>query len=442
MKIKKIKIKKAKKIIGEFIAPPDKSVSQRAVMLSALSNAEVRVDNFLDCDDCRRAIAAFRSMGVKISLRKNAANASTLYVKGRGLKGLNKAKKDMYIGNSGTTMRLISGILAAQDFKSVLSADPSLSVRPMERITGPLRRMGAHIKAREKTNHEFPPLTIFGGDLRAISYSMPVKSAQVKSCILLAGLFARGTTRVKEQIKTRDHTERMLKLFKAEISFSGLTVSIKQAKELISPKKIFVPGDISSAAFFIVAATLLSGSRLRIKQVGLNPTRIYFLKILKRMGAQIKILKKGANLKSFEPYADISVRGAKLTATVIKENEAAYCIDELPILCVAACFAKGQTKINGAGELRIKETDRIYSMVTNLKRMGADIKNVGNDLIINGVGRLHGAEVESFGDHRTAMSMIIAGLMASGLTTVKNTSCINKSFPEFMKILKNITELT
>ncbi len=440
--MKLIKIKKAVRIKGECIAPPDKSVSQRAVMISALSNAEVRVDNFLDCDDCRRAISAFRSMGIKISLKETADHGATLYVQGKGLQGLKKAKKDLYIGNSGTTMRLIAGILAAQGFKSVLSADPSLSVRPMGRITGPLRAMGARIKARKKAKQEYPPLTIYGKSLKSISYRMPIKSAQVKSCILLAGLFARGTTRVKEQIKTRDHTERMLKLFKAKISVSGLTASIKQTKELLSPKTMFVPGDISSVAFFIVAATLMRGSRLKVKQVGLNPTRIYLLKILKRMGAKIKILKKGANLKAFEPYADIQVLGSGLKSTIIKENEVAYCIDELPILCVAACFAKGQTKINGAGELRVKETDRIYSMVTNLRKMGADIKNVGNDLIINGTGRLYGAVVESFGDHRTAMSMIIAGLMACGQTTVKNTSCINKSFPDFMKILKNITELT
>lgn len=358
------------------------------------------------------------------------------------MKGLKKPKTSMYIGNSGTTMRLIAGILAAQDFRSILSADASLSARPMKRITAPLRAMGAQIKARKKTGQEYPPLTIDGGDLKSISYFLPVKSAQVKSCILLAGLFAQGTTRLREQIKTRDHTERMLKLFKARISVSGLNVGIKQTKELVAPKKIFVPGDISSAAFFIVAATLLNGSRLKIKKVGLNPTRIYFLKILKRMGADFEVLEKCSNLKAFEPYADIQVLGAQLKSTIIKEDEAAYCIDELPIICVAACFAKGQTKIIGAGELRVKETDRIYSMVTNLRKMGADIKNFGNDLIINGSGALYGAEVESFGDHRTAMSMVIAGLMACGQTTVKNTSCINKSFPEFMKILKNITELT
>ncbi|MCG2711185.1 MAG: 3-phosphoshikimate 1-carboxyvinyltransferase [Candidatus Omnitrophica bacterium] len=440
--MKMIKIKKIGKVKGECIAPPDKSISQRAVMISALSNAEVRVDNFLDCDDCRRAISAFRSMGIKIILKRNGAQGATLFVRGKGLKGLKKAKKDIYIGNSGTTMRLITGILAAQDFRSVLSADPSLSVRPMKRITEPLRAMGALIKARKKAKEEYPPLIINGRNLKSISYRMPVTSAQVKSCILLAGLFSRGTTRVKEQIKTRDHTERMLMLFKASISVCGLTVSIKQSKELVSPKKMFVPGDISSAAFFIIAATLLSGSRLKVKKVGLNPTRIYLLKILKRMGANIEILKNGANLKAFEPYADIQVFGAPLKSTTIKEDEVAYCIDELPILCVAACFAKGKTKIIGAGELRVKETDRIYSMVNNLRKMGADIENLGNDLMINGTGRLCGAEVESFGDHRTAMSMVIAGLMASGQTTVKNTSCINKSFPEFMETLKNIAELT
>ncbi len=437
-----VKIKKAKKLKGVCIAPPDKSVSQRAVLISALSNGQVRVDNFLDCDDCRRAIDALRSMGIKISLKKTASYVDTLFVHGKGLQGLKKARHDLYIGNSGTTMRLITGILAGQDFKSVLSADSSLSVRPMKRITIPLKAMGARIKARIKAKQEYPPLIIYGRDLKSISYSMPVKSAQVKSCILLAALFAQGTTRVKEQIKTRDHTERMLRLFKAGICVKGLNVSIKKVKVLKSPKRFFVPGDISSVAFFIVGATLLKGSSLKLKRVGLNPTRIYLLKILKRMGAKIEILKTGANLKAFEPYADIRVLGAALKATTIKENEVAYCIDELPILCVAACFAKGITKIINAGELRVKETDRIYSMVTNLRKMGADIKNEDNNLIINGTGVLFGAQVESFGDHRTAMSMIIAGLMASGQTTVKNCSCINKSFPEFMKILKNITELT
>lgn len=440
--MKTIKVRKAIKIKGECIAPADKSVSQRAVMISSLANSPVRVDNFLDCDDCRRAINAFRAMGIKITLKKTAANTSILYVQGRGLKGLKKAKHALYIGNSGTTMRLIAGILAAQDFKSVLTADPSLSVRPMKRITGPLKAMGAQIKARIKAKQEYPPLVIFGKDLSAIKYSMPVKSAQVKSCVLLAAIFAKGITRVKEQIKTRDHTERMLRLFKSGISVNGLSVKIKQVKELKSPVNFFIPGDISSAAFFIVGATLLSGSRLKVKKIGLNPTRIYLLKILKRMGAKIEILKKGSNLKSFEPYADIRVVSASLKSTTIKETEAAYCIDELPILCVAACFATGTTKILGASELRIKETDRIYSMVTNLGKMGADIKSEDNNLIITGTGGLHGAQVESFGDHRTAMSMIIAGLLASGETTVKNSSCINKSFPEFMKILKNITKLT
>ena len=440
--MKTIKVKRANKIKGVCTAPADKSISQRAVLIGALSNAPLIVDNFLDCDDCRRAIDAFRSMGIKMTLKKKSASEAALYVHVKGLNGFQKAKKDLYIVNSGTTMRLIAGILAAQDFKSVLSADPSLSVRPMKRITVPLRAMGARIRARIKENQEYPPLVIYGKKLRSISYRMPVKSAQVKSCILLAGIFAQGTTVIREQIKTRDHTERMLRLFKARICVKGLNVSIKKGKELKSPKRFFVPGDISSAAFFIVAATLLSGSRLTIKKVGLNPTRIHSLKILKRMGADIEILKKGAKLKAFEPYADIRILSARLKSTVIKAAEAAYCIDELPIICVAACFAKGVTKIIGAKELRVKETDRIYSMVTNLRKMGADIKNKDNDLFIKGTGILQGAQVESFGDHRTAMSMIIAGLAANGETTVKNSSCIKKSFPEFMKILKNITELT
>jgi len=396
-----IRIKKIKRIKGEFTAPADKSVSQRAVMIGSIARGISYIDNFLDCDDSQRAIAAFKALGIKIRLRKPKKGLSTLYIQGKGLSGLKPSKKSIYIGNSGTTMRLICGILAAQNFKTVLKGDRSLTKRPMGRITSPLRKMGAVIIARKKGKEEYPPLKIHPGKLRPINHSMKLKSAQVKSCILLAGLFAKGATRVKEKIKTRDHTERMLKFFAADIAVKGLNIKLKGGKELLSPGRVFIPGDISSAAFFIVAACLASSSKLIIRRVGINPTRSFLLKILKRMGADIKVLKAASAGKRYEPYADLLIKSSSLKAVQITEEEAAYCIDELPVLCVAACFAKGKTKIRGIGELRVKETDRINSMVWNLKRMGADIYSRGEDLIIRGTGKLYPATLKSFGDHRT-----------------------------------------
>lgn len=436
-----IKIKKIRKLKGWISAPADKSISQRAIMLSSLARGRTRIDNFLDCADCRNAITAFRSMGIKFKKLRDH-NQDVLYVQGNGLQGLRAPKNPLYIGNSGTTMRLIAGILAGMEFNSQLSADPSLSQRPMRRILDPLREMGANISGVVKNNQEYPPLKIKVSKLKSIDYKMPLSSAQVKSCILLAGLFAKGKTTVKEILKTRDHTERMLQLFQADIQVKRLNISIRGNKELVSPGTLFVPGDISSAAFFIVAASLVSGSKIVIKQVGLNPTRTGFLDIMLRMQADIKILKKNARLNLPEPYADIQVCSSKLKAVVIKAKEVSYCIDELPIICVAACFAEGVTKIIGASELRVKETDRIHSMVTNLKKMGADISNIGDDLIIKGTGRLNGAVLDSFGDHRTVMCLAVAGLMSNGVTVIRNSDCINKSFPDFIKILKSITELT
>ncbi|MBU4477947.1 MAG: 3-phosphoshikimate 1-carboxyvinyltransferase [Candidatus Omnitrophica bacterium] len=432
-----IKTAKIRGINGEFFAPADKSISQRAVIIAALAKGRTRFDNFLDCADCRRAMAAFRQMGVDIRLEKKNRQAE-LYVQGKGLFGLSAPKKEMDIGNSGTTMRLVCGILAGQPFESKLSGDASLSKRPMKRVIEPLRSMGAVIKGRLKDGQEYPPLTIKGMPLQGISYNMPIKSAQVKSCVLLAGLLAEGRTEVLEMVKTRDHTERMLKAFQADIRIKGRRVCVRGKKELCAPRRLFIPGDMSSCAFFIIAAALAPKSRLRIKNAGLNPTRIALLSILKRMGVEVNVIKNKNSLESFEPYADISVKSSRLKAVTLTENDVAYCIDELPILCVAACFAEGTTRILGAAELRVKETDRIHAMVTNLKKAGADIRNVRNDLIIKGTGALHGTTVDSFGDHRTAMSMAVAGLMAEGEMVIRNTECVNKSFPEFMNIMRSI----
>lgn len=433
-----IKVGKIKSLNGEFVAPADKSVSQRAVIISAIAAGKTRIHNFLDCDDCQNAIRAFGKMGIETKL-KDTKDGKLLEVWGRGLYGLIRPKSNIYLGNSGTTMRIICGLMAAQKFKTVLTGDKLLSARPMRRVIEPLKAMGADITGCIKDKQLYPPLTISGRNLKGVSYKMPVKSAQVKSSILMAGLYAQGKTKISEILKTRDHTERMLRLFGADIKVNGLEVAISGKKILISPGNIYIPGDISSCAFFIVGATIIPGSKIIIRGVGLNPTRSYFFTILKRMGADVCILKKKNLHNNSEPCADIKVCSSHLSATVLTEEEVAYCIDELPILAVAACFAKGITRISHAAELRIKETDRIYSMVTNLKKMGASIHNEGNDLIIKGTGRLKGATLSSFGDHRTAMSMAIAGLAAIGDTTIKNTQCINKSYPDFSKILKNIT---
>ncbi len=437
--MKQIKLKKVKRLSGEFVAPGDKSISQRAVMISALARGKTAIYNFLDCQDCRKLINAMRKMGVKINFSKNS-QGKILEVYGVGLSGLKKPTSSIYLGNSGTSTRLISGILAAQKFRSVLTGDESLSCRPMKRITDPLRKMGADIKGEMKRGQEYLPLVITGQQLKAIRYKMPIKSAQVKSAVLLAGLFAAGKTQVLEKIKTRDHTERMLKLFKADIYVRGMKITVRGEENLTSPGRIFIPGDISSCLFFIVAATIIPGSSIVIRNVGLNPTRSYILSVLKRMGANIRILNKERRLNAFEPSGDLLIRARALRAVTLNKKEVAFCIDELPIICVAACFAKGTTRITGAGELRVKETDRIFSIFTNLRKMGAKIRNVGNDLIITGDKKLQAARLDSFNDHRTLMSMAVAGLLAEGTTVIKNPECINKSFPNFMSILENLRE--
>ncbi|MCK5344893.1 MAG: 3-phosphoshikimate 1-carboxyvinyltransferase [Candidatus Heimdallarchaeota archaeon] len=421
---------------GEIIAPSDKSISQRAIMLSSLAKGKTRVYNFLESSDTHNAITAFRNMGIKI-LKGYNSRGEYYEIVGKGIDGLEQPKKDIYLGNSGTTMRLLTGVMSAQKFNSVLSGDESLSLRPMKRILNPLRRMGARLEGKKKNKEEYSPLKIRGGKLNAITYEMRLKSAQVKSAVLLAGIYAKGKTKVSELLKTRDHTERMLKLYGANITVGRKYITLHGNPGLKSPREIIIPGDISSAAFFIVGATIIPNSKIIIRNVGLNPTRSYIIKILERMGASIKIVKKN-NRYDWEPAGDIQVESRNLKGVTIKAEEAAYAIDELPILCVAAAVAKGTTRIRGASELRIKETDRIYSMVTNLKKMGVDICNDKNDLIIQGPCCLKGARVKSYNDHRTAMCMVIAGGIAVGRTTVTNTACIDKSFPDFMEVLKKL----
>jgi 3-phosphoshikimate 1-carboxyvinyltransferase len=447
-----IKIKPPKKISGAIVVPPDKSISHRAVMFGAIAEGATRIKNFLFAEDCVRTIDAFRQMGVKIDMVSRIYSGVNLgghyvEVKGVGLHGLKKPAKPLYCGNSGTTMRLLSGILAGQGFESVLSGDESLSKRPMARITEPLRKMGAEIKSkvkgeRLKANEIYPPLIIEGARLKAVDYTMPVASAQVKSCILLAGLYADGVTCVTEPIRSRDHTERMLGLFGAEVKSKGLRIFIKGGQKL-KAQDIEVPADISSAAFFIVAASIVKGSKLIIKNVGINPTRTGVLDVMKEMGANIKV--KGKRLKAKgqaagEPRGDLVVEYAGLKAVTIKGDIIPRLIDELPVIMVAATQAKGTTRILNAKELRVKETDRIKSIVWGLEKMGADITVKGDDVYIKGPVRLKAARLKSFGDHRTAMSFAIAGLVAQGETVVEDTNCILTSFPNFRDILSNISQ--
>ncbi|MBU1888103.1 MAG: 3-phosphoshikimate 1-carboxyvinyltransferase, partial [Candidatus Omnitrophica bacterium] len=371
-------------------------------------------------------------------------------VHGVGMRGLKKPNRPLYIGNSGTTMRILPGILAGQDFEAVLKGDASLSKRPMGRIVEPLRKMGVSIRSSKGL---CPPLKIHGGKPKAIKYRTKIASAQVKSCILLAGLYADGVTSVIEPVRSRDHTERMLRMLgcpsttlgTGRVKGEGCRVSVSGPVKLKSPGVIEIQGDISSAAFFLVAGCILQGMKVIVKKVGLNPTRTGVIDILKKMGADIRVKgaprlrsrQEGLRVKGGEPYGDIIVRSGELKGVTISAKEVVRAIDEIPVIMVAACFAKGKTVINGIKELRVKETDRVRSMVTNLRKMGADIEVKGEGCRVKGGGPLHGAMVSSFGDHRTAMSMLIAGLAVRGVK-VKDTGCIKKSFPGFQKTLSNL----
>ncbi|MDI6758518.1 MAG: 3-phosphoshikimate 1-carboxyvinyltransferase [Candidatus Omnitrophota bacterium] len=434
---------------GKILLLGDKSIAHRALIVSSLSKGKTRIENVPLNEDCSSTLKNLKKLGIKITQRRRGLFSSAVTVAGKGLWGLKKPKSFLFAGASGTTLRLLLGVLAGQNFQVKLAADKSLSKRPMRRVNEPLRMMGAVIKAsrinHQILNEEYLPIIIKGGNLKGITYKMPVASAQVKSAILLAGLYAKGKTCIIERVATRDHTERMLKLFKVDIKVNPINrarqnmIVLKGLKEMTSPKKIYIPADISGAAFFIVLAAIIPGSDILIKEVSLNPSRIGILRVLKRMNARIQLL----NVNSLsEPVGDIIVKGSFLKATKIRKEEVPSLIDELPILMVAACFAKGKTVFEGIGELRVKETDRIESMRANLTKMKAHIKvfKSGEDenIAIEGVKQLTGVGVRSFGDHRTAMSMAIAGLAALGKTRIDDISCINKSFPNFINLLRNL----
>ena len=417
----------------DMTIPGDKSISHRSIILSSIGKNVSKISNFLMSEDCLNTLNAFRNLGVNI----DQTGECQFVVTGKGLNGLVGQKENLYMGNSGTGMRLISGLLAAQQFTSVLTGDESLTKRPMKRIITPLEQMGASITA---VDGSYPPLTIKGGSLKPIEYHTPMASAQVKSAVLLAGLNIKGTTTIVEPAKSRDHTEHMLKYFGADISVDGLKITLNGGNEL-NNKDITVPGDISSAAFFMVAAAAMPGAELMLKNIGLNPTRTGIIKVLKSMGAHINVsMYPSDSMQGWqEPRGNIVVEGTKLHGTTIGGTDIPVIIDEIPIISIAAALAEGSTVIQNAEELRVKESDRIKTMVANLSAIGADVIEKDDGMIITGGNKLKGAEIESFGDHRVAMSMAIAGLyITEGFVMIKDTKNIDTSFPGFEKYLKKL----
>jgi cyclohexadieny/prephenate dehydrogenase / 3-phosphoshikimate 1-carboxyvinyltransferase len=414
---------------GEARVPGDKSMSHRSIMLGSLADGVTHVKGFLEAEDALATLQAFRDMGVEIEGPVDGC----LTIHGVGKHGLKAPKNDLYLGNSGTSMRLLSGLLAGQPFNSVLTGDKSLSGRPMKRVTEPLALMGADIKATEKGT---APLYITGkaGQLQGIDYAMPMASAQVKSCLLLAGMYAEGETSVTEPAPTRDHTERMLSGFSYPVKQQGSKVTIT-ANGKLTAADIDVPSDISSAAFFLVGASIAPGSDLLLKHVGINPTRTGVIDILRLMGANIEVLNE--RVVGGEPVADLHVVYSPLTGIDIPEALVPLAIDEFPVLFVAAACAKGQTRLSGAEELRVKESDRIQVMADGLQILGVDAQPTEDGMVIQG-GAIGGGVVTSHGDHRIAMAFSIAGLRADAPITILDCANVNTSFPEFKDLVHRL----
>ena len=421
------KIRRAPAIHAEITVPGDKSISHRAVMLAAMTNGPCVIRGFLGSEDCLSTVGAVRSLGIQIE----RPDDETLIVHGNR-RVFTAPRGDIDCGNSGTTMRLLAGILAGQPFRSRLTGDASLSKRPMKRIIEPLAQMGANIRAEGADQR--PPLVIEGGKLTPIHYISPVASAQVKSAVLLAGMFATGKTSVTEPVQSRDHTERMLEYFLIRPQKQELTVSIRGGGTPES-RDFQIPGDVSSAAFWLVAAAARPHSRLLVKGIGLNPTRTGILGVLVRMGAHVR---EAVEIEEAEPIGTIEIQGARLKGTVIEGKEIPNVIDEIPILAVAAALAFGTTSIRNAKELRVKETDRLSAIATNLRAMGAQVAEHEDGLEIIGGAPLQGARVQSFGDHRIAMAFAIAGMFADGETIVQDVDCVNTSYPGFHAQLEKV----
>lgn len=421
-------ILKAKSLKGEVHIPGDKSISHRGVMFGAISQGTTELTGFLDGADCRSTIDCFRKMGIDIS-----QNNDHVIIKGNGLHGLKPSNTMLDVGNSGTTTRLISGILAGQSFVTTLNGDDSIQKRPMGRIIKPLSEMGAHIISMK--DNGCAPLEVGGSPLKSITYNSPVASAQVKSCIILAGLYADGITKVTEPVLSRNHTELMLKGFGANITSEGLTATV-EANPVLIGQQIQVPGDISSAAYFIAAGLICENADLLIKNVNTNPTRAGIIKVAQDMGGNIELLNE--RIVSGEPVADIHVTTSNLHGCTVSGDIIPTLIDEIPIIAVMAACASGQTTIADAAELKVKESDRIATVAENLTAMGATVTPTDDGMIIEGGKALHGAHIKTYLDHRIAMSFAIAGLVADGETTFDNEQCCCISYPEFFNTISSL----
>lgn len=424
----------ARTISGAVEVPGDKSISHRYGMLAALAEGRSEIEGYSAAADCRSTLDCLSQLGIRVEIGKN--DAGRVAITGKGLKGLQKPRRTLDAGNSGTTMRLLTGILAGQTFDSTITGDASLRQRPMRRILDPLGRMGAHIEAK---NSNFAPLAIHGSALHPITYTLPVPSAQVKSAVLLAGLFAPGQTSVEEPIRTRDHTEVALREFGANLKRIGHTLTITGGTPL-QPRKLIVPGDLSSAVFFLGAAMVLPDSQVLVHNVGLNPTRSAVLDVFGAWGMPLDIV--SVRSESGEVMGDLAVRHAPLSGGVIEGEAVAQLIDELPMLAALGPYTEGGVEIRNAAELRVKESDRIAVLAENLRRMGAHVEERPDGMRVEGraAGRLHGAELDPHDDHRMAMALAVAALGAEGPSTIRDAGCVAISYPQFFAALERMVE--
>lgn len=422
-----ITIKPKFSLHGSITVPGDKSISHRAVMLGSVSQGITEIEGFLTGDDCLSTISCFRKLGIHIDI-----NGSHVSVHGKGIHGLSSPSEVLNVGNSGTTLRLMSGLLSAQPFTSELTGDASIQKRPMDRVANPLRLMQSEMLSlsdNKNNEHIFAPIRIVGKPLKGINYILPVASAQVKSAIILAGIYAQGETVITEPEPTRSHTEIMLNYLGADIKTKNVNQIVCQPVNELYGKKIIVPGDISSAAYFIVAGIICKDSELTINDVGINETRTGIITALLKMGASIEV--QNSHLQCGELVGDISVKTSRLHGAEIGGLDIPRLIDEIPIIAVAACFAEGTTIIKNAEELKVKESNRIKTVVTELKKFGADIEETFDGMIINGGKPLYGTIAESYDDHRIAMALSILALCCEGETLIKNSQCVDISFPGF-----------
>ena len=419
------KVAPPRQLTGEITVPGDKSISHRAIILNGLARGTGKISNFSPGRDCLSTINCLKALGVRIE--SQGSKPLVLLIHGVGNTGLTEAQNVLYAGNSATTMRLLSGALVAQPFLSILTGDVSLRSRPMKRLIEPLRLMGAEIYGRDEDS--FAPLVIRGRKLRGLTYSLPVPSAQLKSAILLAGLFAEGVTTVEQPQPSRDHTELLLKRMGAKLESSNTHISLTPLTAPLTSVDLHVPGDISSAAYWLVAGAIHPNARLKITNCGINPTRTGIIDVLLAMGAKLKV--ENQRLEGNEPVADLHIESSQLEAIEISREMLPRLIDEIPVLAVAACAAKGNTIIRGASELRVKESDRIMTTVRELSRLGARIEELPDGMVIHGGKPLLGAEVKSHSDHRLAMTLAIASLVAKGYTVIQNARVAEISYPAF-----------